>query len=51
MAIGDLTALIMPPAEPNQIGAPEEWMWVEQELGVTFPIDFRQYVHTYGTGR
>jgi hypothetical protein len=23
----DLLTLIMPPAEPNQIGAPEEWMW------------------------
>lgn len=50
MAVADVTALIVPPAVPNQVGTLDEWRAVERELGVTLPSDFREFVLAYGTG-
>jgi SMI1-KNR4 cell-wall len=51
MAVADVTALIPSPAFPNQVGSLDEWRAVERELGVTLPLDFREFVFTYGTGQ
>ena len=51
MAAADITALIRPPAVPNQVGTLIEWQAVEQQLGVTLPLDFREFIFAYGTGQ
>jgi hypothetical protein len=48
MAIEVLVAFIPPPAQP--IDGDGDWSIAEQELGITFPADFKQLIQRYGTG-
>lgn len=50
MVVVDIATLIPPPAIPIQVGSLADWQAVEQELGVTFPTDFREFIFKYGTG-
>ncbi len=42
--------LIPPPAAPVGTGTPDKWQSVEQALGTTLPLDYKQFIDTYGTG-
>jgi len=51
MSIQKIKELICPPAHPFEAGNLEQWLEVEQKLGLSLPSDFRDFVLTYGTGR
>lgn len=42
--------LCPPPAVPLEPGVPDSWQWVEREIGLALPQDYKDLVHTYGTG-
>ena len=43
-----LATILLPPTEPTQLG---DWTQAEQELGASFPNDYKAFVDTYGAGR
>src|SRR5262245_46073302 len=51
MAIQDLLQLVPPPADPLENGPRTRWDFVQQELGLQLPMDFREIGAHYGTGR
>jgi hypothetical protein len=46
--IGDLVALVPPPAEP--VDANGEWDQIEASLGTRLPADFEALIERYGSG-
>lgn len=49
MAIEQLVAFIPPPTDP--VDNEGDWTIAEAEFGITFPTDFKELIHRYGTGR
>jgi hypothetical protein len=50
MSLDELTTLVPPPKRPKEISPATRWRQAERELGSRLPADYRQFVHTYGTG-
>lgn len=50
MSLIDLVSIIPPPHEPLEVGICEQWTRVEESLGVSLPVDFREVCATYGSG-
>lgn len=48
MALEELLNFIPPPADP--VDTDGDWTLAEQEFGLTFPTDYKQFVETYGSG-
>jgi hypothetical protein len=50
MSLSQLKQLVAPPSRPLETGSLREWPSVEQKLGILLPIDYRDFILTYGTG-
>ena len=50
MSIADLKAVLPPPAALSELGRPDQWNDVEQQLGTRLPDDYKDYINSYGTG-
>ena len=50
MSLEHLKSLVPPPPLPREGGTKELWKQVESELGLVFPVDFRNLLDAYGTG-
>src|SRR3954464_15332869 len=50
MALAELLDLVPAPEHPVESGDPSQWPEIEQALGTTLPFDYKEFVHTYGTG-
>jgi SUKH superfamily protein len=46
-----LKQLITPPPRPLEAGSLAEWSAVEQKLGLSLPVEYRDFILTYGTGQ
>ena len=51
MTLTSLRTIIAPPDLPRESGSPAAWAAVEEELGIALPNDYKEYVHTFGTGK
>lgn len=51
MSINDLTSLIPPPAQPRNVPTDVHWSRVEAGRGVRLPVDYKEFLSTYGEGR
>jgi len=51
MTLENLVRILPPPTHPYNIGTPNEWATIEEALGFVLPTDYKQFTHTYGTGR
>ncbi|WP_099351182.1 SMI1/KNR4 family protein [Erwinia amylovora] len=49
MSIESLRNILIPPKSPNETGDGENWPLVDEN--VMFPIDYVDFISTYGTGR
>jgi len=49
MAIKELTAMMPPPQAPVDSGVGKKWPEIEQ--GVSFPLDYIDFINFYGSGR
>src|SRR5690348_9095135 len=49
MSVSALLKLVTPPSVPSLPGG-LDWARVESELGLRLPVDYKEYVRTYGTG-
>lgn len=45
-----LVRLVPPPRTPRDVGNPADWPRVERALGLTLPLDYKQYIGAYGRG-
>ncbi len=50
MIIDRLIEIMPPPVAPVDSGEHEDWAAVEKETGITLPIDYKEFINTYGTG-
>ncbi len=50
MSIDRLKQLLPPPVAPIELGQPDEWLAVEQRLGIALPADYKDYITSFGTG-
>lgn len=50
MTLAAIVGLIPPPPAPSEVGTLTDWQAVEEELGITFPRDYREFVFAYGSG-
>jgi len=50
MAINDLITLMPPPEAPIEAGG-ATWASVESAVGSVLPIDYKEFIEKYGTGR
>lgn len=50
MSIDELKQLIVPPAQPCEVGTLAQWRIIEDRLGTKLPCDFREFVFAYGSG-
>ncbi|MEX0725443.1 MAG: hypothetical protein WD065_04185 [Planctomycetaceae bacterium] len=50
MAISDLIKVVPPPKLPLEIGTPEQWEAIQNDLKTRLPSDFCDYGMTYGSG-
>jgi hypothetical protein len=46
-----LIQIVRPPEEPVEIGDDTAFAAVEQQLGLSLPRDYKEYIATYGSGR
>jgi hypothetical protein len=51
MYLSRLTQLSPPPSNPVEIGSVKAWKQVEKRLGVTLPVDYKDFIDLYGTGK
>jgi hypothetical protein len=49
-SLRSLTQVAPPPSIPIETGSPSEWPRIEEELGFNLPLDYRDFIHAYGTG-
>ncbi len=50
MSLKELAAIVPPPKSAKEVRPARRWEQAERELGLKLPADYRQFVHTYGTG-
>jgi hypothetical protein len=50
MSIEQLIAVAPPPQFPVFAGMPEDWVDIEQNMGVDLPADYKQLINIYGFG-
>src|SRR5262245_20096564 len=46
-----LVTMVPPPKEPYEAGDAEGFARVESDLGLKLPGDYKNFIHTYGTGQ
>jgi hypothetical protein len=51
MSIQELIPVIPPPEQPVESGDRSMWKEIEENLGTLLPRDYKDFVHTYGTGK
>jgi len=51
MSLLKLKELVAPPPRPFEAGSLAEWPAVEQKLGLSLPVEYRDFILTYGTGQ
>jgi SMI1-KNR4 cell-wall len=50
MSFQELSALVQPPEKPVEVPKKPNWKQVEKSLGISLPVDYREYIVAYGTG-
>jgi hypothetical protein len=50
MSVSKLRQLVTPPNRPFEPGTIEQWASVESKLGLSLPSDYKDFLHSYGTG-
>ena len=50
MSIDSILKIIEPPPTPSEAGDIDGWKRVEEIMKTKLPIDYKQYISTYGTG-
>lgn len=51
MTIDHLLAVMAPPVNPTEIPGPRAWKAVEGRLGMPLPIDYKEFIEIYGSGK
>jgi hypothetical protein len=50
MEFENLTNILPPPVEIFNSGTEKEWKYFEDRLGTSLPIDYKEFVNSYGSG-
>ncbi len=50
MTLESLCKVMPPPPVPIETGGIEEWLVVEEAVGISLPNDYKQYIRVFGTG-
>jgi len=50
MSIQELMMTLTPAQAPIEAGSPDKWPSVEKSLGISLPIDYKEYINIFGTG-
>ena len=50
MSVDRLKAIVPPPQRPFEVEGLDRWRAVELKLGVTLPVDYRDFIFGYGSG-
>lgn len=45
-----LTSIVTPPVHPSEVPTHPDWEKIEKQLGLTLPVDYRDFVQRYGSG-
>lgn len=51
MSAIDVAKLIPPPDNPNEAPQQHEWPQIEAQLGTSLPVDYKDFISLYGTGK
>jgi hypothetical protein len=51
MALHSLESILPRPSNPQEATANYDWTNVEGELGTQLPIDYKEFINEYGTGK
>jgi hypothetical protein len=51
MSVIDVAKLITPPNNPNEVPQQNEWPQIEAQLGTSLPVDYKEFISLYGTGK
>ncbi|MBI1178451.1 hypothetical protein GC207_13535 [bacterium] len=50
MSIESFRQIVVPPQNPLEAGKTDDWLDVERQVGLSLPLDFRNYINIYGSG-
>lgn len=45
-----IKTIMVPPETPSEVPSASDWIVVEAVLGIELPVDYKQFVDTFGTG-
>ena len=51
MSVIELAKLIPPPNNPDEAPQQNEWPRIEARIGTALPLDYKEFVSLYGTGK
>jgi hypothetical protein len=50
MSVEEIMAVVRPPEKPDEVEDENSWAFIERELGITLPSDYREFIFRFGSG-